>query len=306
MRLENYLTEDGILFQLDAPDKWALIDRMVEVCSRSPAVQITRGLTRGDIVKAVLAREKQAPTGIGNGFAFPHARVPGLKGSALCLATLKTPIDYGATDGRKVYVACMVLTPAERPIIALKIMSGLAKLLATPEMEAMFRSATGPADIYRHIADNEVSVSAPIAAGEIMRRPSFIARPEMSLRELIGQMAERNAEAVAVVDRDSKLIGHITCDALFQFGVPEFFSRLKSVSFIEAFDPFERYFEEASRATVERLMSRDPIVVGVDTMLLEIVFLLTTEGHQKIYVVKEGYLVGEIDRAAALDRIINF
>jgi CBS domain-containing protein len=53
-------------------------------------------------------------------------------------------------------------------------------------------------------------------------------------------------------------------------------------------------------------MSDHPAVMPPTATLLEIVFALAVEKHMNVYIVAEnGALVGVIDRAAVLDRILN-
>jgi CBS-domain-containing membrane protein len=119
-------------------------------------------------------------------------------------------------------------------------------------------------------------------------------------------MLEHSLSAVPVAGSDGQIVGEITCDILFRYGLPDFFTRLKSVAFIREFDPFEKYFEKEADSVAGDVMSDHPAVMPPTATLLEIVFALAVEKHMNVYIVAEnGALVGVIDRAAVLDRILN-
>ena len=305
VHLENYLSEEFILPDIVAKHKWNLIEIMADTISRAPAVRDNPALTKEVVLNAILEREQQMSTGMGNGFAFPHARLEGLNTVAICLATLNEAIDYEALDGQKVHTACMVLAPSTRPTMALKVMAEISRLFSSRETELFLAETDDPKKIYAYIAAKQLVVDAPITAGEIMRPTLFSVNPSTPLRQVAAMMSKHQAHATAVVDAAGKLVGQITCDHLFNFGVPEFFRQLKSVSFIEEFDPFEKYFQDESGAVAGDLMTSNFAAVPVGTMMLEIVFLLTVKKHSKVYVVSDGTLVGEIDKTSVLDRVIN-
>jgi hypothetical protein len=47
---------------------------------------------------------------------------------------------------------------------------------------------------------------------------------------------------LGVVDADGKLVGQVTTDNVFHYGMPEFFTQLQSVSFVRNFKPLEKSF----------------------------------------------------------------
>jgi len=112
-------------------------------------------------------------------------------------------------------------------------------------------------------------------------------------------------EAISVVDRDETLLGQITCDDLFCFGLPDFFGQLKSVSFIRDYDPFEKYFKGDALRQAKDVMSTDYAALPETGTLLEIVFELAIRRHPKVYVVRDGKRIGVIDRNRVLDKVIN-
>jgi PTS system nitrogen regulatory IIA component len=306
MRLKKCLDPKTILLGLEVSDKTELLETMCAKISQSQIIKNYPEITEASIKEAIFKREKQMSTGIGGGFAFPHARLENFNDVAVCIVVLKNEIDFDAFDKKKIHTACMTLTPLERPSVGLKIMSQVAKALKGEETRDAIIKALSPEDMIELLTKEETLIDAPIIAGELMKKPAFKINKDTPLKELTGLMTKHNAEAVAVTDENGKIIGEITCDILFKFGMPDFFSQLKSVSFIEEFDPFEKYFKEESTSVAGDLMATNFHTVKQSTPLLEIVFALAIEGHSKVYVEESNAIVGEIDKSSVLDRIINF
>lgn len=79
-----------------------------------------------DLVEAMMARERQANTGLGSGVACPHVRAPG-GGEMLCAVGWNpSGVDYGAPDGKKVHLLLMYYIPDAHKNAYLKEVSMLA------------------------------------------------------------------------------------------------------------------------------------------------------------------------------------
>jgi nitrogen PTS system EIIA component len=82
-----------------------------------------------DVAGAVLAREQQFNTGIGQGWACPHMRSPH-DGEIICAAGWSPGgIDYGASDGQPVHFVVMYYVPDSQKNVYLKEVSALVKAI---------------------------------------------------------------------------------------------------------------------------------------------------------------------------------
>lgn len=306
MNITKYLARESVLILDSVKDKWELLDIMLGLANKSKALEGETPEKLLEVKEALLTREKQMPTVMGGGFAFPHARVAGLTRPAIIIVVIKNPVDFEAESGEKVSFACLAITPLENPTIALKVMSQVCKYFAGTDTRESILSASSAEQVFDTIDSANIELDITITAKDIMHEPIYNITPDMSLREVTRAMSDNRLIAVAVVDKEKKICGHITCDRLFNYGLPDFFSQLKSVSFISEFDPFEKYFFEEAHSSASTLMTQDYCTVSSDATLLEIVFELTTLKQPKIYVVEDGVLMGVIDQGDVLDQIINF
>lgn len=304
MCLTKYISPELILLRITPEDKAALFRIMTECIMKAPSVK-EAGISLEEVHDAIIEREKQSSTGIGEGYAFPHARMPELNDLAICLAVLENTIDYGSCDNKPVAVACMVLAPEKTPALALKAMSQVVRLFAAPETGPLLHNAVDSKTVYEYLEKSDADISSPIMARDIMREPLLTVAPDDSLKQITRQMATRQLNVIPVIDENKKILGEISCERLFKLGIPDFFSSLKSVKFICEFDPFEKYFHEEAAAVAKDVMSTKFCTMPPTATILEIVFALSVKRYPKIYIVERGRLSGIIDQSTVLEKIIN-
>jgi len=304
MKLVKYLSPDCVLLNLEAENKSALFRIMGNAMAGSKAAK-ENNLAAETILAAISTREAEASTGIGNGFAFPHARLSGLNSVVMAIATLKTPLDYVSIDHLPVSVVCMIIVPAKKPTLALKVMSLVARVFNDKDHGTKIRNAQSGADVLRILNESELDLDIAITAADIMRDPILTVKADLPLKEATALMAQKRINFVPVVDEENHIIGELSCLKLFKFGVPDFFNQLKSVSFICDFDPFEKYFFEEAQSRVGNVMETNCCLMPPKATLMEIVFQLAVRNYPKIYVAEDRKLLGIIDPSTLMERIIN-
>jgi PTS system nitrogen regulatory IIA component len=70
------------------------------------------GLDQRSILGALQARENLGSTGLGKGFALPHARLAALSAPFALFVRLGRPIDFASIDELPVDLVILLLTPA--------------------------------------------------------------------------------------------------------------------------------------------------------------------------------------------------
>lgn len=304
MKLKHYLLPESILLNIKADDKNSLLEKMADCISNCIAATDV-GLDNKAIFKAIKKREKQSSTGIGDGFAFPHARFANLKSIGICLAVLEKPVDYNSFDKQDIDVACMVIVPEKKPTLALKVMAQIAKIFSNKSFRENIRNIKTGKELAGIIAELNIDLDISITASDIMRQPLLTLSPETPLKEATRKMVDNNVTAVPVLDENKHVVGEITTTHLFLLGIPDFFTQLKSVAFMSDFDPFEKYFAEESKAKTADVMDSNFCVLGPEASIMEMVFALIVKKYSKIYVVRDEVLVGIVDQPLVLERIIN-
>ena len=109
--------------------------------------------------EAILAREAQGSTAIGEGIAVPHAKSECVKVPGLSSVTIPGGVDYGAPDGRPSDILFMIAAPLDGDL-HLEILSRLMVLLMDPDFCAKLRASKDPEE-YLSIIDAAESAKYP-------------------------------------------------------------------------------------------------------------------------------------------------
>src|SRR5215217_9063300 len=125
----------------------------------SQAAQLT-GLPDGAIYEALLQRERLGSTGIGEGIAIPHGKLPGLTRIFGLMARLDKPVDFEALDGQPVDVLFLLLAPEGAGADHLKALARVARALREPGMLDRIRRTRDADALYAVLSQT----SAPRAA----------------------------------------------------------------------------------------------------------------------------------------------
>lgn len=290
-----------VLIGLRATTRVELLHQMATALLSAPGLD--ESLTVDAIMQATEEREIGRSTQFGKGFALPHARLPGVTGPRICVATLAEPIDY---NDEPVDLVIMLIGPQERPGVMLQTLAAIARLVRDPKTRDVIERANDAVTLAAWLTAHLQEEDGLITAVDVMRPSMGRVRPDMPVPSLVRAMAALNLDAAGITDDAGILVGQITADDLFTLGMPDFFRQLKSVAFIAEFDPFEKYFERESTLTVADVMTTPTATVPPAATILEIVFMLSVKGHPKVYVVDEHqHLLGVIDRIRVLDRIFD-
>ncbi len=120
--------------------------------------QVIRGLAQATapvagvdpavLADAVLAREAIMPTGVGQGIAIPHARLPGLAQPVVALGLSNPGVDFGAPDGELARFIVLVVTPEHDDLIQIELLAEIARTLQNPAT----RSAVAAARSFEEIS----------------------------------------------------------------------------------------------------------------------------------------------------------
>ncbi|MFR1729999.1 MAG: fructose-specific PTS transporter subunit EIIC [Eubacterium sp.] len=135
MRIIDLLKPEAITLGLDISSKDDAINALIGLHAAAG------NLKDKDAYKAaILAREEQGSTAIGDGIAVPHAKTSAVKAHALAAITVKNGVDYGAPDGKPSDLLFMIAA-TEDGDVHLEILSRLMVMLMDPDFTAKLRAA---------------------------------------------------------------------------------------------------------------------------------------------------------------------
>ncbi len=115
-------------FDLDVETREDAIQLLAAV-----AADATPSFDADEVREAVRIREGTWGTGIGNGIAVPHARLPDLAQPIVAVGVSKQGIEWDAVDDRPVHLVFAILTSDTEHDFQLEILSQIARSFREPE-----------------------------------------------------------------------------------------------------------------------------------------------------------------------------
>lgn len=114
------------------------------------AAQASRlvGRDEREIFDTLLQRERLGSTGIGEGVAIPHGKLPKLDRLFGLFARLERPIDFEAIDGAPVDMLFLLLAPEGAGADHLKALARIARALREPGIHDRIRAARDAGALY--------------------------------------------------------------------------------------------------------------------------------------------------------------
>ena len=135
MPLTDLVTPNAIIPALKVNGKKQAIQ---ELSAR--AAKLT-GQSERLIFETLTQREKLGSTGVGNGIAIPHGKLPKLEKLSGLFARLERPIDFESLDGQPVDLIFLLLAPEGAGADHLKALARVARLLRDPATVARLRES---------------------------------------------------------------------------------------------------------------------------------------------------------------------
>jgi fructose PTS system EIIBC or EIIC component len=153
MKITKLLTVDTILLSMNSTQKHDAIEELVNVLDS--AGKITN---KAAFKEAILKRESQSTTGIGDGIAIPHAKTAVVKEPAIVFGKSTSGVEYEALDGQPSHLFFMIAAPEGANNTHLEALARLSGLLMKEEVREKLLKATSKneiIDIINHYDDKE-------------------------------------------------------------------------------------------------------------------------------------------------------
>jgi PTS system nitrogen regulatory IIA component len=103
------------------------------------------------LTEILLEREKLGSTGIGDGVAIPHGKVPGLPLLMACFGRARTGVDFKAIDGKPTHLFFALFAPENSAGAHLKALARISRIFKNPTFREAILKAAGATEIYRLI-----------------------------------------------------------------------------------------------------------------------------------------------------------
>lgn len=163
MRIKDLLKKDAVRLNISINSKSEAIDELVSLHSKVGNIS-----DPAEYKSAILKREEQGTTAIGEGIAVPHAKSDSVITPGLAAITVPGGVDYGAPDGKPSDILFMIAAPLDGDL-HLEILSRLMVMLMEEKFCADLRNAES-VDEFLNIIDKKEAEKYPDNSNEI-RQP---------------------------------------------------------------------------------------------------------------------------------------
>lgn len=154
MEIEDLLSIDAILYDVKVSGKKQILQELA-----SKASGLT-GIEERLIFETLLERERLGTTGIGQGIAIPHGKMPDLTRPYGVFARLGEPIDFDAVDNEPVDLVFLLLAPEAASAEHLKALARVSRLLRDQTLCSKLRGSDSAEALYVLLTETEASHAA--------------------------------------------------------------------------------------------------------------------------------------------------
>ena len=150
--LEEILASECVRSGVPAASKKRTLETLGEIFANADP-----GLSARVVFNRLVARERLGSTGLGEGCALPHARIPGLGCALAAFLRLEKGVDFDSPDREPVDLVAGLLVPEESTDEHLEILAAIARTLSDESVRTSVRSADEPARIREALVRNNGS-----------------------------------------------------------------------------------------------------------------------------------------------------
>ena len=145
----------------DLLQKEFIIEELKSKSKKEVLYELSEAFLRGDInidldamVEVLLEREKLGSTGIGDGIAIPHGKLPGLENLIVSFGRSHTGIEFDSLDGKPVHIFFLLMAPENSAGQHLKALAKISRMLKEEDFRKKLMNTATLDDIY-HVIENK-------------------------------------------------------------------------------------------------------------------------------------------------------
>ena len=142
MKIVDLLSEQVVRTNLPGTSKNDIINAIIELAASQDRV-----LDKEKVREAIFEREKIMSTGVGAGFAIPHAKSDAVSDIVAAFAVTAQPIDYQSLDDQPVRIVFLLVGRENMVGPHIKLLSRISRLMNNEDFRKRLLEAATPADV---------------------------------------------------------------------------------------------------------------------------------------------------------------
>lgn len=150
MKICDILKPDKIIASMKSTEKEESINELIDLFIGDDKVKDVEQMR-----SAVIEREKIMSTGVGKGFAIPHAKTNGVNEIVAAFGRLDKPIDFEALDSNPVNLIFLLIGKENLVGPHIKLLSRISRMMNKDEFRENLSKAKTAEEIYKIFDDEE-------------------------------------------------------------------------------------------------------------------------------------------------------
>jgi nitrogen PTS system EIIA component len=154
--IRDMLHHDLIINEIGAKDKIGVIREFAQLlCSTG------RLSDEEAVVHVLMEREALGSTGIGDGVAIPHGKLPNITDMVVAFGRSSAGIDFDSMDAKPVHLFFLLVTPEDKPGDHLRALARISRILKNPDLREKLKLASERDEILRMIYEEDGKYPQP-------------------------------------------------------------------------------------------------------------------------------------------------
>ncbi|GGN95914.1 PTS fructose transporter subunit IIABC [Saccharibacillus kuerlensis] len=142
MRITDLMIEPVMILDLRSATKEAVIDELIASLNKSGRINDAYAFKQ-----AILAREAQSSTGIGEGIAMPHAKTSAVNEPTIVFGKSSRGVEYESLDEQPAHFFFMIAVPEGESNLHLQALKVLSRMLLDADFLGRLREVKTPAEV---------------------------------------------------------------------------------------------------------------------------------------------------------------
>ncbi len=153
MKITDILARDAVILNLGVREKRSALEEMAAALAKvEPQIESER------LLEVLLEREALQSTGIGEGVAIPHGKLPGLDRLVASFARSREGIDFDSIDGQPTHHLFLLVVPEHSGGQYLKALARISRFFRDAAFRQQLMDAETLDDVVRSIEEEDAKL----------------------------------------------------------------------------------------------------------------------------------------------------
>ena len=150
MKIMDILVRDAVVLDLASSQKADVLGEMARALAAAE-----EGISAEDLLRVLEEREALQSTGIGEGVAIPHGKLPGLHRLIASFARSRVGVEFNSIDGEPTQLFFLLVVPEHSGGQHLKALARISRFFRDAAFRARLHEAQSLDDVCRAIEEED-------------------------------------------------------------------------------------------------------------------------------------------------------